>query len=67
MTYQDQLRPWAIFRHPPTGKPICDYRFRKRSDADAFMSILLQGEGKFEVVFDQVAEVTQPEVKGDRV
>ncbi|MHC5821903.1 MAG: hypothetical protein ACYT04_40080, partial [Nostoc sp.] len=55
--YADQLRQWAIFQHPPGGgKAICVYRFRTRSDADAYMSILRQGGGKFEVLFDPVVE-----------
>ncbi|MHC5728389.1 MAG: hypothetical protein ACYT04_37990 [Nostoc sp.] len=63
MTHCDQLRPWAIFQHPreKEKKAICVYRFRTRSDADAYMSILRQGGGKFEVLYDRVAEIPQPQ------
>ena len=60
MNYRDELRPWAIFQRLPNGENVCNYRFRTRTDADAFMSILRQGGGKFEVVFDhQSQRVTQ--------
>ncbi|MHC5821353.1 MAG: hypothetical protein ACYT04_37140 [Nostoc sp.] len=62
MTHCDQLRPWAIFQHLPNEeKPVCVYRFRTRSDADAYSSILRRGGGKFEVVFDQVAKIPEPQ------
>ncbi|MEA5601059.1 hypothetical protein [Nostoc sp. UHCC 0252] len=61
MSYQDELRPWAIFRRLPTGGNSLVYRFRTRTDADAYTSILRQGGGNFEVVYD----LPQPqEVKG---
>ncbi|MCC5623257.1 hypothetical protein [Nostoc sp. CHAB 5715] len=53
MTYRDGLRPWAIFERMPNGKNVCFYRFRTRTDADAYASLLRQGGGNFEVVFDQ--------------
>lgn len=53
MTYRDDLRPWAIFERLPNGENVCVYRFRTRTDADAYTSILRQGGGSFEVVFDQ--------------
>lgn len=52
MNYPDQLRQWAIFESLPTGENVCSWRFRKRSDADAYMSLLRRKEGKFQVVFD---------------
>ncbi|MEH2307807.1 hypothetical protein [Nostoc sp.] len=58
MTYRDELRPWAIFQRLPNGKSECVYRFRTRTDADAYTSILRQGGGIFEVTFDQ-QQVTQ--------
>jgi hypothetical protein len=58
MTYRDEIRPWAIFQHLPNGHSECIYRFKKRTDADAYTSILRQGGGIFEVTFDQ-QEVTQ--------
>ncbi|OYD92756.1 hypothetical protein CDG77_13965 [Nostoc sp. 'Peltigera membranacea cyanobiont' 213] len=59
MTYSEQLRQWAIFRRLPSGANVCVCRFRTRTDADAYTSILRQGEGVFEVVFDQPQGVTQ--------
>ncbi|QLE55654.1 hypothetical protein [Nostoc sp. TCL26-01] len=58
MTYQDDLRPWAIFR-PHEVKNICVLRFRTRTDADAYMTILrrLTPDVNFQVVFDQSVKV----------
>ncbi|MEH2288315.1 hypothetical protein [Nostoc sp.] len=53
MTYRDELRPWAIFRYLPNGENVCVARLRTRTDADAYTSLLRQGGGNFEVVFDQ--------------
>lgn len=53
MTYRDELRPGAIFQPLPNGKTDCVYRFRTRTDAYAYISILRQGRGVFEVLFDQ--------------
>jgi hypothetical protein len=57
MTYRDEIRPWAVFsRHGM--KNICVARFRTRSDADAYMSILCRlSSSNFVVVFDQATEV----------
>lgn len=54
MKYQDSLRPWAVYRCRVSGN-ICVARFRTRSDADAYMSILhrLTPSTIFEVVFDK--------------
>ncbi len=64
MTYRDELRPWAIFRYLPDGegKNVCVYRFKTRPDADAYASILRQGGGRFDVVFDQI-QPTPQEIK----
>ncbi|MEH1786387.1 MAG: hypothetical protein V7L23_12570 [Nostoc sp.] len=51
-SYQDNIRPWAIFQRLPSGSNDCVARFKKRSDADAYMSILRWGGGIFEVAFD---------------
>lgn len=59
MTYRDELKPWAIFQRLPKGENVCVYRFRSRTDADAYTSILRQGGGIFEVVYEQQQEVTQ--------
>lgn len=59
MTYRDELRPWAIFRYLPTGENVFVARLRSRTDADAYTSLLRQGGGEFEVVFDQPQQVTQ--------
>lgn len=59
MTYRDEIRPWAVFsRHGL--KNICVARFRSRSDADAYLSILSSiSSGCFVVAFDQQSEVVQ--------
>ena len=59
MNYQDNLKPWAIFEYLPNGENNCVYRFRTRNEADAYTTLLRQGGGKFEVVFDQPQRVTQ--------
>lgn len=62
MNYTDELRQWAIFERLSTGENVCSCRFRKRSDADAYVSLLRRGGGKFEVLFDpqpQPQEATQ--------
>jgi hypothetical protein len=59
MNYRDELRPWAIFQRLPKGENVCVYRFRTRTDADAYTSILRQGGGTFEVVYDLPQGVTQ--------
>lgn len=62
MTYSDNLRPWAIFRHLADAQRECVARLRTRTDADAYTSLLRQGGGKYEVVYDSVVEkVTQVE------
>lgn len=53
MAYRNEIRPWAIFRVMPNAENECIYRFRTRSDADAYASILRQGGGVFLVMFDQ--------------
>ena len=57
MTYRDDLRPWAIFKYLPSGESVCVARLRSRTDADAYTSLLRQGGGSFEVVFDQPQRV----------
>jgi hypothetical protein len=52
-SYQDNIRPWAIFVRLTDGSNDCVARFKKRSDADAYMSILRRGGGIFEVAFDR--------------
>ena len=56
MSYQDDLRPWAIFQRLPNSENICVARLRTRTDADAYTSLLRQGGGQFEVVFDRPVE-----------
>ncbi|MBD2503148.1 hypothetical protein [Anabaena azotica] len=57
MTYRDEIRPWAIYQVMPDCQNVCVTRLRKKSDAEAYASILRQGGGSFQVVFDQPAEV----------
>lgn len=60
MSYRTDLRPWAVYRCRVSGN-VCVARFRNRTDADAYMSILrgLSPGEIFEVVFDQLAEVAK--------
>ena len=51
-SYQDNIRPWAVFQRLPSGLNNCIARFRKRSDADAYKSLLCRADGVFEVAFD---------------
>ena len=59
MNYRDELRPWAIFQCLPDGHNVCVCRLRTRSDADAYASLLRQGDGKFEVMFDKQPQEIQ--------
>ncbi|MDZ8052962.1 MAG: hypothetical protein RMX68_005810 [Aulosira sp. ZfuVER01] len=40
MTYRADLKPWAVFRCETTVKNVCVNRFRTRTDAESYMSIL---------------------------
>ncbi|MBH8576973.1 hypothetical protein I8752_29120 [Nostocaceae cyanobacterium CENA369] len=60
MNYRDEIRPWAIFQYLPSGENVCVARLRTRPDADAYASLLRQGGGSYQVLFDvQPQEVTQ--------
>ena len=59
MTYRDELRPWAIFQYLPNAHNVCVARLRTRSDADAYASLLRQGGGRFEVMFDKQPQEIQ--------
>ncbi|OUL28795.1 hypothetical protein [Nostoc sp. 106C] len=61
MTYRADLKPWGVFRCESTVQNVCVNRFRARSDAEAYMSILrgLNPGVRFEVVFDKPVEVSQ--------
>lgn len=59
MSYRDEIRPWAIFSCHGF-KNICVARFRTRTDADSYVSLLRSvSSGHFVVAFDQQSEVVQ--------
>ncbi|MBO1058465.1 MAG: hypothetical protein HEQ27_18915 [Dolichospermum sp. JUN01] len=53
MTYRDKLNPWAVFRLQPSLHHVCVARFRKKSDAEHYESLLrrVNNEVNYEVVF----------------
>ncbi|WP_298908712.1 hypothetical protein [uncultured Nostoc sp.] len=59
MNYRDEIRPWAIFQCFPNAQNTCVARLRTRTDADAYASLLRQGGGKFEVMFDRQSQQIQ--------
>jgi hypothetical protein len=40
MTYKDQLQPWCIVRDLPNLQRIVVVRFRRRSEAEAYLQVL---------------------------
>jgi hypothetical protein len=54
MSYQTSLSPWAVFRLQPGFYHVCVARFRKRSDAIQYHSLLSRVNNKvsYEVIFD---------------
>jgi hypothetical protein len=66
-SYQDIIRPWAVFQCLPSGFNELRARFKKRSDADAYMSILRRGEGVFKVAFDQESTVPTTDEQDDAI
>jgi hypothetical protein len=53
--HKPNINPWAIFRCHPPATNICIKRFRRRQDAESYLSILrgMMPEAQFLVVFDQ--------------
>ncbi|MEH1790548.1 MAG: hypothetical protein V7L23_34540 [Nostoc sp.] len=66
-SYQDNIRPWAVFQRLPSGFSELCGRFKKRSDADAYMSILRRGDGVFEVAFDRESATPTTGKQGDAI
>ncbi|MBX9259406.1 hypothetical protein H1Q63_36740 [Desmonostoc muscorum CCALA 125] len=63
MTYSDSLRPWAIYQYlPDSQENKCVTRFRNRFEADCYVTVLRQGGGVFEVVYDHFQP--QPVIQG---
>jgi hypothetical protein len=54
MSYRDQLQPWCIIRCLPNAQTITVARFRRRSDAEAYLRTLRQltPTASFRIVFD---------------
>lgn len=53
MQYRDEIRPWAVFKRQPSGGNVLVDRFRSRSDADAYASILRWDGNVYTVAFDK--------------
>ncbi|WP_168507046.1 hypothetical protein [Anabaena sp. UHCC 0187] len=53
-TYQDLLKPWAVFCLKEAFCHVCVARFRSRTDAEQYRSLMSRANSKFfyEVVFD---------------
>ncbi|MEH1769179.1 MAG: hypothetical protein V7L30_22630 [Nostoc sp.] len=66
-SYQDNIRPWAIFQCLPSGSNYCVARFKKRSDADAYVSILRREGGIFEVAFEHESTTPTTGKQGDAI
>lgn len=54
MTYQQQLTPWVIHKFLPDLKQLTVSRFRRRTEAEAYLKALRQAQpnSKFELIFD---------------
>ncbi|WP_168502850.1 hypothetical protein [Anabaena sp. UHCC 0187] len=53
-TYQDLLKPWAVFCLKESVRHVCVARFRTRIDAEQYRSLISRANSNFfyEVVFD---------------
>jgi len=63
MNYQNQLTPWVIHKLLPNLKQMSISRFRKRTEAEAYLRVLQQTQpnAKFEIIFDIGRELRRAE------
>lgn len=54
MTYQQQLSPWVIHKLLPNLTQLTVSRFRRRTEAEAYLKVLKQHQpnGEFAISFD---------------
>lgn len=54
MSYQQRLNPWVIHRLLPNLKQLTVNRFRRRTDAEAYLRVLrqVQPHAKFAITFE---------------
>ncbi|HIK14201.1 MAG TPA: hypothetical protein IGS53_02700 [Leptolyngbyaceae cyanobacterium M33_DOE_097] len=63
MNYQNQLTPWVIHKLLPNLNQMSVSRFRKRTEAEAYLRVLQQTQpnAKFEIIFDIGRELQRAE------
>jgi len=63
MNYQNQLTPWVIHKLLPNLNQMSISRFRKRTEAEAYLRVLQQTQpnAKFEIIFDIGRELQRAE------
>jgi hypothetical protein len=54
MNYRNQLSPWVIYQLLPNCQRLLVERFRRRSEAEAYLKALqrLQSQAEFTIVFE---------------
>lgn len=54
MTYQQRLTPWVIHKLLPNLSQMTISRFRRRTEAEAYLKLLKQNQphAQFEITFD---------------
>lgn len=67
MTYQEQLNPWVIHQLMPDFTQRAVSRFRRRTDAEAYIKIMKQMRPsvEFAIAFESSAATHSPEPKNN--